>query len=155
MYSFLGNVNLFKARIKEGVLVAESGEHESIFAPFLHDIEISFSKKYGSHEGKILHYRILGDRITLEVQIGVGADAQVIEAQIDKGTLNEIRDKNIETIYVNFLNLKAHRFDKPLNLRNSHRLSQCFCRESHLASPCRFALLSPARPHLRRFALLR
>lgn len=111
VYSFLGNVNLFKARIKEGVLVAESGEHETFFVR-PHDIEISFSKKYGSHEGKILHYRILGDRITLEVQIGVGADAQVIEAQIDKGTLNEIRDKNIEIIYVNFLNLKAYRSDE-------------------------------------------
>lgn len=115
VYSFLGNVNLFKARIKEGVVVTESGANEESNQTFFvrpHDIEISFSKKYGSHEGKILHYRILGDRIILEVQIGVGTDAQVIEAQIDKATLNEIRDKNIETIYVNFLNLKAYRSDE-------------------------------------------
>lgn len=107
VYGFLGNVNLFKARIKDGLLVTESGDRETFFVR-PHDIEISFSKKYGSTEGRILNYRILGDRIMLEVALGEGESSQIIEAQIDKATLNEIRTKDIKNIYVNFSNLKAY-----------------------------------------------
>lgn len=111
VYSFLGNVNLFKARIKEGMLVTESGEHETFFVR-PNEIEISFTKKYGSHEGQILHHRILGQRIILEVQIDEGENAQIVEVQIDKATLNEIRQREAKNIYVNFLNLKAYRSDE-------------------------------------------
>lgn len=105
VYSFLGNVNLFKARIKDGVLVTETSENETFFIR-PNEVEISLEKKDGSSLGKILHSRVLGGKIVLEIEIGEN-DTQIIEAEINKAILNEIRAKNLQNIYVNFRNLKA------------------------------------------------
>lgn len=107
VYSFLGNVNLFKARIKEGVLVTESGEHETFFVR-PHEIEIALEKSDGAVEGKILHSRILGGKIVLEVEVSGGDSTQIIEAEISKNVLNEIRATNAKSVYVSFRNLKSY-----------------------------------------------
>ncbi len=108
VYGFLGNVNLFNARIKDGILHTESGDHETFFIR-PHEISISLEPKNGASKGRILHYRILGEKIMLEVAIGSGAESQVLEAQIDKATLNAIRENAAECVFVSFSNLKSYK----------------------------------------------
>ena len=93
VYSFLGNVNLFKARIKEGVVVTESGANEEPNQTFFvrpHDIEVSLVEFEGATLGTILHSRVVGGKIVLEVEIKSGDSAQIIEVEISKAMLNEI-----------------------------------------------------------------
>lgn len=107
VYSFLGNVNLFKARIKDGILVTETSDNETFFIR-PNDIEISLLKKDGNSLGKIIHSKILGGKIVLELEIGSGESAQTIEAEITKAMLNEIRTNNLQSVYINFRNLKTY-----------------------------------------------
>lgn len=108
VYGFLGNVNLFKARFKEGRLIADDFAKEVFFVR-PNEVEVSLSPKNGAHEGKILHHRILGAKIILEIEIGADSQSQIIEAQIDKTLLNEIRQSGASEVFVSFKQLRAYK----------------------------------------------
>lgn len=106
VYSFLGNVNLFKGRIDSKGLILDNQSSELLFVR-PHEIEVSLTPNATSQKGKILHSRILGARIRLDVEIIFEGKPMVVEAEISKNTYNLIKENAPNFIYLNFLNLRG------------------------------------------------
>ena len=110
VYSFLGNVNLFHARLDKGSLRLDEAEKDDENISFFirpHDVKITLTNEDNkSIKAKILEHRILGNRVRIELKTIEGG--KNIEADIDKKYWNEIRDKNPNFVYVQFSSAKIY-----------------------------------------------
>jgi sulfate transport system ATP-binding protein len=124
VYGFLGNVNLFHARIDKGVLNLEgNGErvegapHEEEASPEVsffvrpQDVTISLSNSDGKGiEAKITDHRILGGRVRVNLKTITGD--KEIEADIEKKQWNLITKENRETVFLLFSGAKIYTQDE-------------------------------------------
>jgi sulfate transport system ATP-binding protein len=116
VYGFLGNVNLFHARLEQGVLNLDQGEDPSgngdvSFFVRPQDVTISLSDEGGKAvEAKIINYRILGSRVRVNLKTLAGE--KEIEADIDKKQWTLIKKENRETVYILFFGAKIYSKDE-------------------------------------------
>ncbi|MDR1625659.1 MAG: sulfate ABC transporter ATP-binding protein [Spirochaetia bacterium] len=112
VYGFLGNVNLFHARLDKGVLDLENSENaprgtEVSFFVRPHDVAISLSNDDNKGiEAKITAHRILGSRVRVHLETLSGG--KEIEADINKKEWTAIREKNRKTVYIVFFGAKIY-----------------------------------------------
>jgi sulfate transport system ATP-binding protein len=120
VYSFLGNVNLFHARLNQGALNlapkedksggGEDGEEVSFFVR-PQDVAISLSDEGGKAvEAEIQSHRILGSRVRVNLKTIAGA--KEIEADIDKKQWTAIAGANRERVYILFFGAKIYSKDE-------------------------------------------
>jgi sulfate transport system ATP-binding protein len=110
VYGFLGNVNLFHARLDKGRLNLENhadelGDSEVSFFVRPNDVTINLdntdNKGIAAH---IVSYRILGSRVRVELKTLSGE--KEIEADIDKKQWNIIKQENREKVFIIFSEAK-------------------------------------------------
>jgi sulfate transport system ATP-binding protein len=115
VYGFLGNVNLFHARLDKGVLNLDNDESaretEVSFFVRPHDVSISLDNVDGKGiEARIAAHRILGSRVRVNLKtLSGGRD---IEADIDKKQWTLITGENRETVYIIFFGAKIYSKDE-------------------------------------------
>jgi sulfate transport system ATP-binding protein len=116
VYGFLGNVNLFHARLDQGVLNLEQGDNPSAdeevsFFVRPQDVAISLSGEGGKAvEAEIISHRILGSRVRVNLKTLAGK--KEIEADIDKKQWTLIRKENRDRVYVLFFGAKIYSKDE-------------------------------------------
>jgi sulfate transport system ATP-binding protein len=115
VYGFLGNVNLFHARLDKGVINLENGtgsmESEVSFFVRPHDVSISLENESGRGiEAKIITYRILGSRVRVNLQTLTGD--RDIEADIDKKQWTQITKESRGIVYIIFFGAKIYSKDE-------------------------------------------
>jgi sulfate transport system ATP-binding protein len=116
VYSFLGNVNLFHARLEQGVLnLAQEedpgGEGEVSFFVRPQDVAISLSDEGGKAvEAEILSHRVLGSRVRVALKTIAGG--KEIEADIDKKQWTLITREKRERVYILFFGAKIYSKDE-------------------------------------------
>ncbi|MDR0761523.1 MAG: sulfate ABC transporter ATP-binding protein [Campylobacteraceae bacterium] len=114
VYGFLGNVNLFHARLEKGALrLDEANRQEEDVSFFIrpHDVKITITNEDGkSIEAKINAYRILGSRVRVELQTVEGG--KEIEADIDKKEWANIKSSNQNSVYIRFIGAKIYTSDE-------------------------------------------
>ncbi|MDR0867346.1 MAG: sulfate ABC transporter ATP-binding protein [Planctomycetota bacterium] len=110
VYGFLGNVNLFRARLDRGVLNLDHHEKQTGGVDFFvrpQDVALSLTNDGGKGvDAKIKAYRVLGGRVRVELQTLVGG--KEIEADIEKKQWQAIRDANREQVYLLFRDAKIY-----------------------------------------------
>ena len=115
VYGFLGNVNLFHARLDRGILkldgsAGETAEEVSLFVR-PHDVSLSLSNEDGRGiPAKIRGRRVLGGRVRVELTTDEGG--KEIEAEIDKKQWNDLEGENLERVYVIFHGAKIYSKDE-------------------------------------------
>ncbi|MDR2398396.1 MAG: sulfate ABC transporter ATP-binding protein [Spirochaetaceae bacterium] len=124
VYGFLGNVNLFHARLEKGALRLDTEEPQvdepvqagsdpdgvSFFVR-PHDVGISVSDQ--DHQGikaRIVSHRLLGSRVRVEVKTLSGD--KVLEADMDKKQWNEIKEAHPAFVYLQFSAAKIYSADE-------------------------------------------
>ncbi|MDR1316172.1 MAG: sulfate ABC transporter ATP-binding protein [Spirochaetales bacterium] len=117
VYGFLGNVNLFHARLDKGVLRLDSTESitrkdtEVSFFVRPHDVGISLSNDSGKGiEAEITGHRILGNRVRVELRTREGGKA--IEADIGKKEWAAVREQERGSVYIVFSGAKIYSKDE-------------------------------------------
>ena len=116
VYSFLGNVNLFHARVEQGSLHLENTElhtqdlgnskEASLFVR-PHEINISVDNAEGSGiEAKLIGWRLVGPRVRVELETVHGH--QKVEAEISKGEWQTIKAHENGTLFVHFSNARIY-----------------------------------------------
>jgi sulfate transport system ATP-binding protein len=116
VYSFLGSVNLFHARLEQGVLNLDhqddaSAEGEVSFFVRPQDVAISLTNEGGKAvEAEITAYRILGGRVRVSLKTISGG--KEIEAEIDKKQWTLIQKENRKTVYILFFGAKIYSKDE-------------------------------------------
>jgi sulfate transport system ATP-binding protein len=115
VYSFLGNVNLFHARLKKGVLdlenrADEQADTEISFFVRPNDVTINLTNEDNKGiEARIVSHRILGSRVRVELKTLTGD--KDIESDIDKKQWDIIKKENRETVYIVFSGAKIYSKD--------------------------------------------
>lgn len=110
VYSFLGNVNLFHARVEQGSLHLENTElntpdlgnskEASLFVR-PHEIHISIDNALGGGiEAKLIGWRLVGPRVRVELET-LHAH-QRVEAEISKGEWQAIKAHENGSLFVHF-----------------------------------------------------
>jgi sulfate transport system ATP-binding protein len=117
VYSFLGNVNLFHARLDQGVLNLakeedpSGGEGEVSFFVRPQDVAISLCDEGGKAvEAEILSHRVLGGRVRVNLKTVAGE--KEIEADIDKKQWTLITKANRDRVYILFFGAKIYSKDE-------------------------------------------
>ncbi|MDR2081526.1 MAG: sulfate ABC transporter ATP-binding protein [Campylobacteraceae bacterium] len=114
VYGFLGNVNLFHARLEKGALrLDESDKQKEDISFFIrpHDVKITAVNEDGkSIEAKITAYRILGSRVRVELKTVEGE--KEIEADIDKKEWKVIKNLSQKSVYIKFIGAKIYTADE-------------------------------------------
>jgi sulfate transport system ATP-binding protein len=115
VYGFLGNVNLFHARLDKGILRLDSGgNHKDTEVSFFvrpHDVSISaFNADGRAIEASIVAHRILGNRVRVELKTLEGG--KEIEADIEKREWLSISEQKRETVYIVFSGAKIYSKDE-------------------------------------------
>jgi sulfate transport system ATP-binding protein len=115
VYGFLGNVNLFHARLDKGVINLDNEgsarETEVSFFVRPHDVSISLDNENGKGiEAKITAHRILGSRVRVNLKTLTGD--RDIEADIDKKQWTLITKEKRETVYLIFFGAKIYSKDE-------------------------------------------
>jgi sulfate transport system ATP-binding protein len=114
VYGFLGNVNLFHARLEKGALRLDESDKQKEDVEFFirpHDVKITLHNDDGkSIEAKITAYRILGSRVRVELKTVEGA--KEIEADIDKKEWSNIKNSNQNSVYIQFNGAKIYSSDE-------------------------------------------
>jgi sulfate transport system ATP-binding protein len=120
VYGFLGNVNLFHARLDKGVLNLESPGDESpgdepadsevSFFVRPNDVTINLTNEDNKGiEARIVSHRILGSRVRVELKTLAGG--KEIESDLDKKEWNLIKAENRETVFLVFSGAKIYSKD--------------------------------------------
>jgi sulfate transport system ATP-binding protein len=126
VYGFLGNVNLFHARVDKGILcfdekegadeiknasknatknVSEKDEVSLFVRP--HDVSISLHDEHGKGiKAVITANRLLGGRVRVELKTIAGE--KELEADIAKSHWDEIKAANPEFVYLVFMQAKVY-----------------------------------------------
>jgi sulfate transport system ATP-binding protein len=102
VYGFIGNVNLFHARLEKGKvrLDGETKDGEISFFVRPHDVSISLTNEDGKGiEAAVISHRILGNRVRVITKTISGS--KDIEADIDKKHWNEIKNSD-KSVYLSF-----------------------------------------------------
>jgi sulfate transport system ATP-binding protein len=116
VYSFLGNVNLFHARLDQGVLNLApgeegGGEEEVSFFVRPQDVSLSLSDEGGKAvEAEIRSHRILGSRVRVNLKTVTGG--KEIEADIDKKQWTLITKATRDRVYIRFFGAKIYSKDE-------------------------------------------
>ncbi|MFP3040475.1 sulfate ABC transporter ATP-binding protein [Treponema primitia] len=116
VYGFLGNVNLFHARLDKGIINLETREDEgqdTEVSFFVRPQDVSIDLLDGDKRGieaKILTHRILGGRVRVNLKTLVGD--KEIEADIEKKQWNLIKKENRDTVYIIFSGAKIYSKDE-------------------------------------------
>ncbi|MDR3346556.1 MAG: sulfate ABC transporter ATP-binding protein [Campylobacteraceae bacterium] len=115
VYGFLGNVNLFHARMIKGSLNLERGnkndDDDISFFIRPHNVKIAFSNEDGKGiEAKIIAHRILGAHVRIELKTIIGE--KNIEADVDKKQWNEIKTQQPNFVYIKFIEAKIYAHDE-------------------------------------------
>jgi sulfate transport system ATP-binding protein len=117
VYSFLGNVNLFHARLEKGGLNLEKAEDaprdkdDVSFFVRPHDVNISLTNDDNKGiKATITTHRILGSRVRVELQTLSGG--KNIEADIDKKQWNSILKADQAFVYLLFSGAKIYSSDE-------------------------------------------
>ncbi|AEF85147.1 sulfate/thiosulfate import ATP-binding protein CysA [Treponema primitia ZAS-2] len=116
VYGFLGNVNLFHARLDKGVLNLEHREDDPQDADvsfFVRPQDVAISLTNGDGRGieaQILTHRILGGRVRVNLKTLVGD--KEIEADIEKKQWNLIKEENRDRVYIIFSGAKIYSKDE-------------------------------------------
>ncbi|MDR1976651.1 MAG: sulfate ABC transporter ATP-binding protein [Campylobacteraceae bacterium] len=115
VYGFLGNVNLFHARLEKGSLRLDESERqdEEDVSFFIrpHDVRITLTNEDGkSIEAQITAHRVLGSRTRVELRTIEGG--KEIEADIDKKDWVKIRGANQKSVYIQFIGAKIYAQDE-------------------------------------------
>jgi sulfate transport system ATP-binding protein len=117
VYGFLGNVNLFHARLDQGVLNLApqgenaAGEEDVSFFVRPQDVAISLSDEGGKAvEAEIVGHRILGSRVRVNLKTVAGE--KEIEADIDKTQWTLVARANRKRVYVLFFGAKIYSKDE-------------------------------------------
>ncbi|MDR3147675.1 MAG: sulfate ABC transporter ATP-binding protein [Treponema sp.] len=116
VYGFLGNVNLFHARLDQGTLnlaPAKDSPDEGEVSFFVRpqDVAISLSDEGGKAvEAEILSHRILGSRVRVNLKTLAGE--KEIEADIDKKRWTGIAGANQNRVYIRFFGAKIYSKDE-------------------------------------------
>jgi sulfate transport system ATP-binding protein len=118
VYGFLGNVNLFHARVDKGTLrfdekegaaeirnVSKKDEVSLFVRP--HDVSISLHDEHGKGiKAIITANRLLGGRVRVELKTIAGE--KELEADIAKSQWDEIKAANPEFVYLVFMQAKVY-----------------------------------------------
>jgi sulfate transport system ATP-binding protein len=125
VYSFLGNVNLFHARLDAGRINLENrdplpleagneagdelpGSPEVSFFVRPQDVSISVSNEDGKGiAARITDYRVLGSRVRVNLKTLAGD--RDLEADIDKKRWNFLKTENRETVYLLFSEARIYK----------------------------------------------
>ncbi|MDR2790870.1 MAG: sulfate ABC transporter ATP-binding protein [Campylobacteraceae bacterium] len=114
VYGFLGNVNLFHARLEKGALRLDETDRQKEDISFFirpHDVKITAANEDGkSIEAKIIAYRILGSRVRVELKTLLGG--KEIEADIDKKEWKAIKSSSSGSVYIKFIGAKIYTSDE-------------------------------------------
>ena len=115
VYGFLGNVNLFHARLEKGVIKLNSGgletQEEVSFFVRPHDVSLSLSNHDGRGiEARIRGRRILGGRVRVELTTLEGG--KELEADIDKRLWNSLNAETRDTVFIGFQGAKIYSKDE-------------------------------------------
>ncbi|STR45824.1 sulfate/molybdate ABC transporter ATP-binding protein [Iodobacter fluviatilis] len=104
VYQFLGDVNLFHSRVHEGW--AEVGgtrfaapENSAAATVYVrpHEIDLSRLANSSAIEGKIIHVRLLGATVRLEVEV---ANGDIVEVELTRERQQEGQWKTDETVFL-------------------------------------------------------
>jgi sulfate transport system ATP-binding protein len=109
VYSFLGNVNLFHARVEQGKIKLDGADSESDLSFFIrpHNIDLLLTKESEKAiEARIISHRFLGGRVRVELVTLEGA--KPIEADIDKARWNRVKTANPDTVFIRFNEAKTY-----------------------------------------------
>ncbi|MDR1285316.1 MAG: sulfate ABC transporter ATP-binding protein [Campylobacteraceae bacterium] len=114
VYGFLGNVNLFHARLEKGALrLDESDKQKEDISFFIrpHDVKITLENEdEKSIKAGIISHRILGNRVRVELKTVEGG--KEIEADIDKKDWAKIKNSNQNEVYISFIGAKMYFSDE-------------------------------------------
>jgi sulfate transport system ATP-binding protein len=117
VYGFLGNVNLFHARLERGALKldgktgGEAGQEEVSLFVRPHDVALSLSNENGKGiEARIKSHRVLGSRVRVELLTLEGG--KEIEAELDRKQWNSLGAENPERVYLIFQGAKIYSKDE-------------------------------------------
>ncbi|MDR3115992.1 MAG: sulfate ABC transporter ATP-binding protein [Treponema sp.] len=124
VYGFLGNVNLFHARLEKGALrldTEEPAEKEPVpsdtgrggVSLFVrpHDVGISvLNQNNKGIQAKIIAHRLLGSRVRVDLKTVSGE--KTLEADLDKKQWNDIKQANPEFVYLQFSSAKIYSADE-------------------------------------------
>jgi sulfate transport system ATP-binding protein len=114
VYGFLGNVNLFHARLDKGVLRLDNGESSRDDVSFFvrpQNVSISLLNSDGKGiEAKIINHRILGGRVRVNLKTLNGE--KDIEADIEKKQWIHIKGENKDLVYIIFEGAKIYSKDE-------------------------------------------
>lgn len=116
VYGFLGNVNLFHARVEQGSLHLENtalntpdlgGSKEASLFVRPHEINISVDNALGGGiEAKLIGWRLVGPRVRVELE--TLKEHQKVEAEISKGEWQNIKAHENESLFVHFSNARIY-----------------------------------------------
>jgi sulfate transport system ATP-binding protein len=110
VYGFLGNVNLFHARLKqEGGLALDARTEAENVSLYIrpHDISISPLNTDGKGiEARVTAHRVLGNRVRVELRTASGD--REIEANIDRKEWNALKDADLSAVFIQILGAKIY-----------------------------------------------
>lgn len=105
-YEFLGNVNRFDCRIRDGkasFLIGEIAVPNSLAAPAVayvrpHDVEIFASRVMSGEPGTVRYISAAGP--LAKVEVAVGADGRLLEAELSRPQLNHLGLKIGQNVFI-------------------------------------------------------
>jgi sulfate transport system ATP-binding protein len=110
VYSFLGNVNLFHARLEEGALSLqhrEKSEGDSTLFIRPHDISITADNASGKGiAARIITHKVLGNRVRIALKTLEGE--RDVEAEIEKKDWNALKENTLNTVYLHILEARVY-----------------------------------------------
>ena len=116
VYDFLGNVNLFSGRVKDGAVVIgetefsvpeTAGETDTDAVAFVRPHDIRLSREAGGHKtfpARIIHCNAAGPLAHLELERI--HDGKQFSAQLSKEEFQQLQPKTGEQVYVELKNVK-------------------------------------------------
>jgi sulfate transport system ATP-binding protein len=115
VYGFLGNVNLFHARLDKGILNLDNTKNtqDTDISFFVRPHDVALSLLNDNNKGiaaKILTHRILGNRVRVQLKTLVGE--RELEADIEKKQWASLNKKSDDTVFVVFSGAKIYSKDE-------------------------------------------
>lgn len=114
VYSFLGNVNLFHARLEEGALslpMREKNDGDSTLFIRPHDISIAPDNADGKGiAARVVAHKVLGNRVRVTLKTEEGE--REVEAEIEKKEWNALKEADLSRVYLQILGAKIYTPDE-------------------------------------------
>jgi sulfate transport system ATP-binding protein len=117
VYGFLGNVNLFHARIEGGALSLRHREKDEKNAGdstlFIRPHDISVTPDNASGKGiaaRVLTHKVLGNRVRVTMKTVDGGSE--VEAEIEKKEWNALKETDLSAVYLHILEARVYAPDE-------------------------------------------